>query len=315
MIRLNKPKFWDKKNISFISVLLIPITLLTLLAIVLKKKFSKTNFFKIPTICVGNIYFGGTGKTPVSILIAKELFKLGQKPALLRKYYRGHNDEFDLIEHNFKDLIINNNRTDGIIDAEKKGYSTVILDDGLQDYKIKKDLKIVCFHQNQLIGNGLVIPSGPLRETLSALKEVDIVLINGKKNVIFEQKILKYNKNLEIFYFSFKPIITDDLKNYKLFALAAIGNPENFFKLLKENNLRVEKEVIFPDHYEFTKKEMQDICEKAKKENLQVIMTEKDYFKIKKYNFNEIRYLKISVEIKEKDKFFNKINRLYEKNT
>ena len=63
----------------------------------------------------------------------------------------------------------------------KKGYSTVILDDGLQDYKIKKDLKIVCFHQNQLIGNGLVIPSGPLRETLSALKEVDIVLINGKR--------------------------------------------------------------------------------------------------------------------------------------
>ena len=314
MIRLNKPRFWDKKNISFISFLLIPITLLTLLVIILKKKFIKANYFKIPIICVGNIYLGGTGKTPVSILIAKELLKLGQKPALLRKYYRGHNDEFDLIEHNFKDLIVNKNRTDGIKEAEKNGYSTVILDDGLQDYKIKKDLKIVCFHQNQLIGNGLVIPSGPLRETLIALKEVDIVLINGKKNIIFEQRILKYNKKLEIFYFSYKPILVDDLKNQRLFALAAIGNPENFFELLKENNLRIEKEVKFPDHYEFTKKEILNICEKAKKEKLQVIMTEKDYFKVKKYNLNEIRYLKISIEIKEKDKFFNKINRLYEKN-
>ena len=108
--------------------------------------------------------------------------------------------------------------------------------------------------------------------------------------------------------------MTEDFKNRTLFALAAIGNPENFFKLLKENNLRVEKEISFPDHYEFTKKEMQNICEKAKKENLQVVMTEKDYFKVKKYNFNEIKYLKISIEIKEKDKFFNKINRLYEKN-
>ena len=314
MIKLNKPKFWDKKNISFFSVLLIPITLLTLLIIILKKKLSKTNFFKIPVICVGNIYLGGTGKTPVSVLIAKELLKLGKKPVLLRKYYRSHNDEFDQIKHNFKDLIINKNRSDGINEAEKNGYNTVILDDGLQDYKIKKDLKIVCFHQNQLIGNGLVIPSGPLRETLSALKEVDIVLINGEKDLIFEQKILKYNKNLKIFYFIYKPSIIGDFKNYKLLALAAIGNPENFFELLKENKLQVEKEVVFPDHYEFTKKEIQNICREAEKENLRVIMTEKDYFKVKKYNLNEIRYLKISIELKEEEKFFENINRLYEKN-
>ena len=88
MIRLIKPRFWDKKNISFISILLIPITIIILLIIFLKKRLIKTNFFKIPIICVGNIYLGGTGKTPLSILIAKELFKLGQKPALLRKYIK-----------------------------------------------------------------------------------------------------------------------------------------------------------------------------------------------------------------------------------
>ena len=63
-----------------------------------------------------------------------------------------------------------------------------MLDDGLQDYKLKKDLSIVCFNQNQLIGNGLIIPSGPLRENLNALKKIDIVLINGKKDIKFEEK-------------------------------------------------------------------------------------------------------------------------------
>ena len=104
-----------------------------------------------------------------------------------------------------------------------------------------------------------------MRETLSALKDVDIILINGEKDAIFEKRILKYNKKLEIFYFSYKPIMTEDFKNRTLFALAAIGNPENFFKLLKENNLRVEKEISFPDHYEFTKKEMQTSARKLKK--------------------------------------------------
>ena len=313
MIKFIKPKFWDKKKISLISIILIPISLITLLIIFLKKSFTKITSFKIPIICVGNIYIGGTGKTPVSILIAKELNKLGLQPVLLRKYYRSHNDEFEQIKHSYKNLIINKKRSDGIIEAEKEGYDTVILDDGLQDYQIKKDLKIACFHNNQLIGNGLVIPSGPLRETLSTLKNVDIVLINGKKNIVFEKKILSYNNNLEIYYFHYDPININDFRNQRLLALAAIGNPENFFKLLDENNLRVNEHVIFPDHYEFSKKEIEKICFMAKKKGCNIITTEKDYFKIKKYNLNEIRYLKMSIEIIEKNKLINRIKKLYDK--
>ena len=313
MIKFIKPKFWDKKKISLISIVLIPISLITLLIIFLKKRLTKITSFKIPIICVGNIYIGGTGKTPVSILIAKELNKLGLQPVLLRKYYRSHNDEFEQIKHSFKNLIINKKRSDGIIEAEKEGYDTVILDDGLQDYQIKKDLKIACFHNNQLIGNGLVIPSGPLRETLSTLKNVDIVLINGKKNSVFEKKILSYNNNLEIYYFHYDPININDFRNQRLLALAAIGNPENFFKLLDENNLQVDEHVIFPDHYEFSKKEIEKICFRAKKKGCNIITTEKDYFKIKKYNLNEIRYLKMSIEIIEKNKLINRIKKLYDK--
>lgn len=310
MIKINKPKFWDRK-IGLISILFFPLSLIVIFFTFLKKKITKTRGFKIPVICVGNIYLGGTGKTPTSILLANELSKLGKKPLILRKYYKNHNDEYSLIKNYFKNLIISKNRIEGLKEAEKSNFDIVILDDGLQDYKIKKNLSIVCFNNNQLIGNGMVLPSGPLRENLSILKNVEIVIINGSKNINFENKILNINKKLEIFYSFYKPINLDQFKNKKLLALAAIGNPENFFQLVEKNNLKIFKKKIFPDHYQFSKAEMQNILREAEMENYQVIMTEKDYYKINHYKLKKINYLRVSLEIYNKEKLFKKINSLY----
>ena len=310
MIKINKPKFWDRK-IGLISILFFPLTLIVIFFTSLKKKITKTRGFKIPIICVGNIYLGGTGKTPTSILLANELSKLGKKPLILRKYYKNHNDEYSLIKNYFKNLIISKNRIEGLKEAEKSNFDMVILDDGLQDYKIKKNLNIVCFNSNQLIGNGMVLPSGPLRENLSILKNVEIVIINGSKNINFENKILNINKKLEIFYSFYKPINLDQFKNKKLLALAAIGNPENFFQLVEKNNLKIFKKKIFPDHYQFSKAEMQNILREAEMKNYQVIMTEKDYYKINHYKLKKINYLRVSLEIYNKEKLFKKINSLY----
>ena len=310
MIKINKPKFWDRK-IGLISILFFPLSLIVIFFTSLKKKITKTRGFKIPIICVGNIYLGGTGKTPTSILLANELSKLGKKPLILRKYYKNHNDEYSLIKNYFKNLIISKNRIEGLKEAEKSNFDIVILDDGLQDYKIKKNLSIVCFNNNQLIGNGMVLPSGPLRENLSILKNVEIVIINGSKNINFENKILNINKKLEIFYSFYKPTNLDQFKNKKLLALAAIGNPENFFQLVEKNNLKIFKKKIFPDHYQFSKAEMQNILREAEMENYQVIMTEKDYYKINHYKLKKINYLKVSLEIYNKEKLLKKINSLY----
>ena len=310
MIKIDKPKFWDRK-IGLISILFFPLTLIVIFFTSLKKRITKIQSFKIPILCVGNIYLGGTGKTPTSILLANELSKLGKKPLILRKYYKNHNDEYSLIKNYFKNLIISKNRIEGLKEAEKSNFDIVILDDGLQDYKIKKNLSIVCFNNNQLIGNGMVLPSGPLRENLSILKNVEIVIINGSKNINFENKILNINKKLEIFYSFYKPINLDQFKNKKLLALAAIGNPENFFQLVEKNNLKIFKKKIFPDHYQFSKAEMQNILREAEMENYQVIMTEKDYYKINHYKLKKINYLKVSLEIYNKEKLFKKINSLY----
>ena len=104
-MKLYKPKFWDKE-IGIYSIILFPLTLIFLMIAYLKKKFSKTKVFNIPIICVGNIYIGGTGKTPVSIFLAKELLNLKKKPAIIRNYYKGHEDEYSLIREEFANLIL-----------------------------------------------------------------------------------------------------------------------------------------------------------------------------------------------------------------
>ncbi len=311
-MRLNKPKFWDTKN-NFTSILLFPLSLIVLIFIYIKKKITKAIKFNIPIICVGNIYIGGTGKTPTSIFLVKELVRLGKNPVILRKFYRSHRDEHNLIKKKVSNLILSENRIDGIRKAEREKYDSVILDDGYQDYKIQKDLSILCFNQNQLVGNGLVLPSGPLRESLNSIVSAQIILINGKQNEAFEKKILNINKNLEIFYSSYKPENIDQFKNKKLLAIAGIGNPDNFFQLIEENGLNINKKLVFPDHYEFNKTEIQKIKNEARDNNYQIIMTEKDYFKIKESDIDNVEYLKVSLEITDKEKFIKTIQNLYDK--
>ena len=306
-----KPRFWEEKN-SFLSLILFPISLFFDLLISLKRKYTKQIEFNLNVICVGNIYIGGTGKTPLSILIGKELVKNGKKTAIVRKFYKNHFDEHKLIEENFKDLILKNDRTNAINFAKSEGFDTVILDDGFQDYKIKKKINIVCFNQSQKVGNGLVIPAGPLRENLSSLKDVHIVVINGEKDKNFEQKILKINNNIDIFYSHYSPVEIDKFKNKRLLAVAGIGNPENFFRLLTRNNLNLEKRFIFPDHYKFSKNEILKIIKYADSKKLNVIMTEKDYFKIKHFNLNKIEFLKVDLVLEQKEKFINRILTLYD---
>ncbi|MDC0937643.1 tetraacyldisaccharide 4'-kinase [Pelagibacteraceae bacterium] len=312
-MKLYKPKFWDKKN-SLYSILLYPLSLIVEFIIYIRKKFVKTLKFKIPIVCVGNIYIGGTGKTPLSILIAKELLEEGKKPAIIRKYYKNHIDEHNLIRNYFNNLILNKNRSEAIYDAQKNDFDIAILDDGFQDYKVQKNLNIICFNQNQLVGNGLIFPSGPLREKLSTLKNAQVVIINGNKDQNFEEKIFNINKNIKIFYSKYKPINIDEFKNKKLLAVAGIGNPNNFFKLLDDNDLNIAKKIIYPDHYSFKKFEILEIINKAEKENYQIIMTEKDYFKISKYKFNKIKYLKVKLEIDNKKELMRRILNVYNKN-
>ncbi len=305
-MKLNKPKFWDEEK-SLFSKFLFPFSFITKIIVWTKNKIIKPINFSIPVICVGNIYLGGTGKTPLSIFIANELLKNKKRPAVIKKFYSFHGDEHRLILNNYKNLILDKNRSKAINRAIEEKFDVVILDDGFQDNTISKNLNIICFNQNQLVGNGLVIPAGPLREDLSALKRANIVVINGERDKHFENKILNFNNKLSIFYSRYEPINIERFQRKKIVALAGIGNPINFFNLLKNFKLNVIKKHEFPDHYEFSKSELTSILENAKKNDYQLIMTEKDYFRIKKFELVDIDYLKVVLKINDKDKFINKI--------
>tara|TARA_B100000963_G_scaffold192203_1_gene167284 strand:- start:9445 stop:10386 length:942 start_codon:yes stop_codon:yes gene_type:complete len=312
-MKLRKPIFWDKE-LGLTAILLYPITLIMLFLINLRKEFIKSKKFEIPIICVGNIYIGGTGKTPTSLYLANELLKSKKNPLILRKYYSNHSDEYNLIKNNFKNLAVCKDRVKFLNEMNKSSFDTVILDDGFQDLRIKKDINIICFNQNQLIGNGLTLPSGPLREKLSSLKNADVIIINGKKDKKFEEKLIKINEKLEIFYSCYKPINLDQFKNTKLMALAGIGNPENFFRLLEENNLEIGKKISLPDHYKFSKNEIEKLIDEAESKNYKIIMTEKDFYKINHFNFKKINYLKVLLKIDKEEIFFKKIFEIYDKN-
>ena len=308
-MKLYKPKFWDHKN--FISLSLFPVSLIIQLVILLKKKFTKVSSFKIPIVCIGNIYVGGTGKTPLSILVSKELSKIGKKPVIIRKYYKEHMDEHSMIKENFSHLILNSDRTSAIQEAQNKNFDTAILDDGFQDYKIKKDLSIICFNSN-FEGNDFVIPAGPLRENLNSIKNAQIIVINGYKNLKFEKKISEINNNIDIYYSKYKAVNYTKFSQKELLVITGIGNPENFLELLNSHKLKIAKKYIFPDHYTFSKEELNNFKSEAKKNGYQIICTEKDYHRIKKYSVDEIDFLRVELVLEKKETLIKKIQDIYD---
>ena len=304
-----KPKFWDKTEISLLSLFLYPITLIIKLLTFLKPFLTKKNQCSIPVICVGNIYLGGTGKTPLSIEIYSILKNLNMNPAFIRKKYLSFQDEVEL-EKQTGPIYQNKKRIEAIKEAIQNNIDIVILDDGFQDFSINKDLSIVCFNENQWIGNGFTIPSGPLRENLSSLKRTNLVFIKGEKNTDIENKIYNENKKIKIYYTKYKPTNINDFKNKNILAFAGIGNPINFFDLLKKDNVNTIEEIKFPDHYNYSGKEIEDLINRAKEKNSILLTTEKDYFRINQKYKKNINFLKIKVEIENKDRFVEEIKKI-----
>ena len=174
---LKKPKFWDYGKPNFISFVLLPFTVILIMNNILTNIFSKKNNPKIKSICVGNIYVGGTGKTPLTIKIYQILKSLGYNVCVGKKFYNSQKDEQVLLK-NKTNLIFDKNREKIIERSIEENNDIVIFDDGLQDKRIDYNLKFVCFDNMNWIGNGLLIPAGPLRETIKSLKKFDAVIFD-----------------------------------------------------------------------------------------------------------------------------------------
>tara|TARA_B100000579_G_scaffold267823_1_gene220973 strand:- start:51 stop:695 length:645 start_codon:yes stop_codon:yes gene_type:complete len=200
----------------------------------------------------------------------------------------------------------NKNRKKAINSLILSGHDVAILDDGFQDLSIKKDFSILCFNSEQLIGNGFIIPSGPLREKISSIKKADCIFINGNKNLEFENKIKEISKNIKIFYSKYKIKNLDKFKNKKVVAFAGIGNPSNFFKLLKENNINLKNTYSFPDHHNYSLRDYNYLLKLIEQHEL-LVTTEKDYSRLNNEMKKSFDYVEVDLEIENKNEFINLI--------
>ena len=309
---IKKPNFWDYKKPNILSYFLLIFTFPLIINNYLINKRRNQNLSKtknIKTICVGNIYIGGTGKTPLSIKISQILNKINLKTAIIKKFYPYQIDEQKLIANSNK-LYCEKSRKEALKNAQKDMLDIAIFDDGLQDKTLDYDLRFVCFNTLKWIGNGFLIPAGPLREKLKSIKNFDAVFLNGNEEDVSVLKsiIKKINKNIKIFETYYKPLNIHHFNNKDKFLIfSGIGNPENFKKTLTKNKLNVIDEIKFPDHYQYTIKDIENIKQKAKKLQAKILTTEKDFVKIKDEISDDINYLKIDLIIKREDELINLI--------
>lgn len=294
-MKLYKPKFWTVNKITALSIVIWPLSLIYKFFFKLNNLFKNKKKFSIPSICVGNIYLGGTGKTPLAIRLF-QIFKNEKKPIIIKKDYKDQIDEINLIKK-YAQLITCKNRQTGIGEAIKKNFNLAILDDGFQDANIEAKINIICFNLKQKIGNGLILPAGPLRQSLEALRKSDLVLINGKKDLEFEQILTKHNQKIHIFYFKYILNKPAEYLNKKLIAFAGIGNPENFFDLLKLNGLNIVKEISFPDHHKFSNNDLNNLLNLEKTYNAKLVTTEKDYLRINSIERRKFGVIPIKIVI------------------
>tara|TARA_B100000780_G_scaffold272902_1_gene235764 strand:- start:992 stop:1942 length:951 start_codon:yes stop_codon:yes gene_type:complete len=316
-MKLKKPKFWDYKEPHIYSYLLLPFSIILKLIskINLKSKPKSTNPM-IKTICVGNIYVGGTGKTSLAIKIKEILEKQNIRVCFIKKFYSNQIDEQKLLNKNGQ-LFTSKKRITALDEAILQGYQVAIFDDGLQDASIKYDLEIVCFNNLNWIGNGLTLPSGPLREDINNLKLYNNLFLNGNEEPLIEikNKIRKINPKIDINQGKYVPLNIENFnKEESYLVFSGIGNHKTFINMLKNSDFKIIDDLEYPDHYQYSIKDFYEIINKAKKYNAKIITTEKDYLRLDSFDKTEILFIKSALEILDEKKLTQTLIGLNEKN-
>ena len=316
---LRTPEFWYKKNIQskIKSFILFPLSIFVILISRLKKIFTKTYKSKLKVICIGNLTVGGTGKTPYAIYTFKILKSLGYNPVFLTRGYGGFNKgPIEVKEtHHFKEVgdealllrkigttIVSKNRYLGakFIEKHNNNFDVIIMDDGLQNYQLKQDIKFLLIDKNLKLGNGYCLPAGPLRQPIKhGLTDIDRIIVTGEN----KKKETEFMNAFKIPLISSKIKVTNlpKIKKEKLLAFCGLANPSKFYQTLNENGYIVSITKSFPDHYAYKRHDIDQLILDAKKDKLKLITTEKDYVKIKENN-NNINFLSIKMELSGKDK-------------
>jgi len=294
---MRAPDFWRRRNGA--AILLAPLGALYGLSVALKAKLARPFDAGLPVICVGNLTAGGSGKTPVAIVLAERLRAKDHKPFFLTRGYggsergpamavRGHSaaqmgDEALLLAR-AAPTIVSRDRAAGARLAKEKGATVLVMDDGHQNFALRKDLSLVVVDAEAGFGNGFQIPAGPLREPVAqglARAEAVVLMGDGAPNLGgFSGPVLRAHLKVEGEAFAGKPV----------FAFAGIGRPEKFVASLEDSGAEVVGSCFFDDHHPYTEDEITQL--KMIAGQAQLVTTEKDFVRLSVSQREGIRLLK-----------------------
>lgn len=292
---IKTPQFWTE--ISWQSVILFPVSYIWRFGHYTQQKILNTKETEIPVICVGNLTVGGSGKTPVVITLCRFLSGIGKSTSILTRGFGGKEkgpifvstnlhqsldvgDEPLMMAHSL-DVCVSRNRPLGanhILD--KKKYDCIVMDDGLQNPTLKKDLNIAVFDGKFGIGNGFLLPAGPMRQKLEVgIQNIDLVIFNGKDETGLGQKIPPH---IPIFTGELQPDeeIVEKMKNRRVYGFAGIGNPSRFFKTLNNIGADLVGEAHFADHHPYTDADLTQLYEEAMQSGAELVTTQKDWMRL-----------------------------------
>ncbi len=303
---LKTPEFWYKHP-GLAAYALLPVAWLYQLIHRLNQAIKKAPYKStIPVICIGNAVAGGSGKTPAALSI----MKLVQENSLYKNAHfltRGYSGEktsatlVDVKKHNAAHVgdealllakqaptIVATNRADGAKLAEQQGADLIIMDDGLQNNSLVKDITFLVIDRAVDFGNGKTIPAGPLREPLShILPKTDAVICIGRPlqsdKTVFEANIMPMQNNLKGQYIAF----------------AGLGRPKKFLTTLEDMGVDIIGWNEFPDHHTYTHAEINALIKEAEDKSAQLITTEKDHVRLPEMFKEKITTLPISLNFKD----------------
>ena len=255
--------------------------------------FRKINPYKSrrPIICIGNILAGGVGKTPIVRAVANFL----DAPIVMRGYKKSKKtgnvgDEATMLMRDGLQVHVGDRKSNLILlNKQVLEHAPIVMDDGFQNPKIKKDISVLVFDEGIGYGNGFLLPAGPLRETKKAFKRANAVIVIRSSK---PRRGFTNPKNIPVFYAQTQTVSPYE-NDEKLYAFAGIGYPKKFFKSLKN----VVGKKSFADHYQYTDKDIEHLIDLAQRKKAKLITTEKDWVRLPDWAKDKIKYAKLNVDI------------------
>ncbi|WP_019222018.1 tetraacyldisaccharide 4'-kinase [Bartonella senegalensis] len=319
-MHLSAPHFWWKKN-SFLRFLFAPVS--WGYAYFSRRRMARHSpVIDLPVLCIGNFTCGGAGKTPVVIAFAKVAKELGFVPGIVSRGYGGRvkgihlvNEKRDnahdvgdeallLARHAFVAIAVD--RYAAAKRLKKEGCNLILMDDGFQSRRLYMDYALLVVDAMRGFGNGAVFPAGPLRVPLKTqFSLMDSVLLIGHSEVRDHIASLINRTGKSLHHARLKSLASDKVAGKSFLAFAGIGNPDKFFKSIKELSGHVVQAYAYPDHYFFTDTDLKNLVQKAKIHDLWLATTAKDYIRIQKNRIQQdlknLVVLDVTVDFSQKD--------------